>query len=351
VVPRRPPGKARQTGPGLSDLAKFNAIVVGQGVFGLAVAAHLSRAGARVVLVGDPAGQDNASAIAAGMLAPALESALGPDAETFAELAGARDLWPAFAAGLDDIGLEQCGAMWIAPPPQVGQAAERLSKSGAAFEETAGGLFTPEDWRLDPPLALAALRRVTLDLGGRAAPGRVIAADARSVRLEGGQILEADAVVLACGFGGLDLAPELSVLTPIKGQILKFAPGVLATGPILRGPAGYVVPGRSGAAAGATMEAGRSDLTLDPAASQDLRQAALALVPELSASPFAARAGIRAETPDRRALIGRSRTGAWLCAGARRNGWLLAPLAARLIAEGLAGSADAPAHAPGRFSL
>ena len=190
-----------------------------------------------------------------------------------------------------------------------------------------------------------------MDGGGRAVRGPAMEANSRTVRLADGQVLTGDAVVLACGFGGLDLAPELALLRPIKGQILKFAPGALAGGPVLRGPDGYVAPGASGAAAGATMETGRSDRRLDEVTVERLRAMAIDLAPELAGAAFIARAGVRAETPDRRPLIGRSRTGVWLAAGARRNGWLLAPTAAGLIVQGLAGAPDTPAYSPGRFTL
>jgi glycine oxidase len=71
-------------------------LIIGAGVLGLCTAVMLSRRGHEVVVV-DP-GEPNASSVAAGMIAPAMEAAiddLGPQAATL--LRGGRDHWPAFA--------------------------------------------------------------------------------------------------------------------------------------------------------------------------------------------------------------------------------------------------------------
>ena len=71
-------------------------IVIGAGVLGLASAAELSARGLSVIVI--DAGGPNASSVAAGMIAPAMESALDdPPAETVELLKTARALWPAFA--------------------------------------------------------------------------------------------------------------------------------------------------------------------------------------------------------------------------------------------------------------
>lgn len=103
------------------------------------------------------------------------------------------------------------------------------------------------------------------------------------------------------------------------------------------------------------MESGRDDLDIDPSAVATLREAASTVAPALAAGPVEARAGVRAATPDGLPLVGpaAARPGVWLAVGARRNGWLLAPLIARIMADGLAGAAPCGAAArfdPARFS-
>ena len=72
----------------------------------------LARAGANVILLDEAPLGRNASGVAAGMLAPAMESALDPvSAGRFGLLGAARDLWPAFVEDLGPTGLDRCGAL------------------------------------------------------------------------------------------------------------------------------------------------------------------------------------------------------------------------------------------------
>lgn len=334
----------------MSSLPKMKVAVVGAGVFGLSIALALARLGARVQLV-ERGGADNASRVAAGMLAPAFESALDPSGEgQYGLYVQARDLWPDFLDGLGETGFERCGAQMTAPPGVLEPMASRLVTLGARAEFAGATLFTPEDWRIAPVRALAAMRTMFNALGGEQIEGEATGAGPNRLTLSGGQTIDADAIVLACGFGGQTLAPELSVLTPIKGQILRFEAGPLSDGPILRNMHGYVVPGAAGAAAGATMQPGQSDLTIDPQITRRLLGQALDLAPALSGVGYSAFAGIRPATPDGLPLIGKSAGGMWLATGARRNGWLFAPLAARLIAGGLAGDAEDTRLSAARFN-
>ena len=90
-----------------ADLGGFKAAVIGSGVFGLVSALRLALAGVDVVIY-DPAPLgESASGVAAGMLAPAFESALDPlSAGHFPLLRRAREAWPGL---LDQAGLD--GAM------------------------------------------------------------------------------------------------------------------------------------------------------------------------------------------------------------------------------------------------
>src|SRR3978361_884387 len=103
-------------------------VVAGAGALGLSIAVELARNGV-VVTVADPAALGaNASGVAAGMLAPAFESVFDNRPEHFAKLMEARDLWPAFAAGLG-VRIERAGAVAVS----AGQAriAGRAQGAGA----------------------------------------------------------------------------------------------------------------------------------------------------------------------------------------------------------------------------
>jgi glycine oxidase len=250
-------------------------------------------------------------------------------------LLAARDLWPELAAR-SGVVLDRSGAAAVGSDAWLAKVRGRLAGLDvrgadlprAMLEALAPGVapgleavLVREDWRLDPRPSLAALRQA-----GEAAG---VAFRTEAVTERG----DADWLVAATGAGqGLAReAPELARLSPIKGQILRFA-GV-GGGPLsLRGEACYAAGGADGLAVGATMEPGRDDAQVDPVALRPLVEAAGRLFPGLKGASYAASAGVRAATPDGLPLVGRSRTpGVILAAGARRNGWLLAPLVARLV--------------------
>jgi glycine oxidase len=138
------------------------------------------------------------------------------------------------------------------------------------------------------------------------------------------------------------LAPELGVVSPVKGQILHLdaAP---TCGPVVRGAFGYVAPQGRGAVVGATMQAGLSDRETDAKTLAQLQAGAARLFPHLAAVAGLGRAGVRASTPDGLPLIGRSnRPDLLLALGARRNGWLLGPMAAEMIVAELSGRDAGP---------
>jgi glycine oxidase len=330
--------------------------VAGAGALGLSAALALADAGCSVVVC-DP-GEPRASAVAAGMLAPAFEAVLDPVAAPHADLLfAARNLWPALAERAG-VALDRSGALAVGDDTWLDGVAAGLVRLGlrgaelgrATIEALAPrlspglqrALLVREDWRLEPRAALAALRAAC------EAAGVVFRAERVSRRGE------ADALVLATGYAKAlaDVAPELSVLTPIRGQILRFS-GERGGAVSVRTAGAYAVPGADGLAVGATMEAGREDLTPDPAALAPLSAALASLYPHLAQATFGWGVGVRAATPDGLPLAGPSSTpGVILATGARRNGWLLAPLAAQVVAACVTGRDPGPYAArldPQRF--
>jgi glycine oxidase len=172
--------------------------------------------------------------------------------------------------------------------------------------------------------------------------------------LSDGRDLDADILILATGAQGAHLAPELAVLEPIKGHILHFAEQPDGAGPTLRCHGGYLTGGLDGVMVGATMEAGRADRTIDADRVADLRALAVRLRPALAKAVMTPRAGVRAASPDGLPLVGPSQApGVFLASGARRNGFLLAPLVARMSAAYLAQQEPGPYARlldPGRFA-
>ena len=313
--------------------------VAGAGVTGLACAFELSSAGCDVTVLDPSPPMAGASGVAAGMLAPAFEAVLDAEARPhFDVLLAARDMWPSFeqrsglsvdrsgaiAAG-DDAWLEGLSHGFT----QLGLHATEINITAGArlapglSPHLDGALMTREDWRVEATSAIAVLRRAVEAAGGRF---ETRAATERE---------DADILVVATGAARelTPVAPELAVLTPIKGHIVRLIGGG-RSGVTTRGQGAYVTPGADGILVGATMEAGIGDPTPDPSAAGSLLEAGARLFPGTAGRPFELLAGVRAATPDGLPLVGLSaEAGVIIAAGARRNGWLLGPLAARVVTD------------------
>lgn len=199
--------------------------------------------------------------------------------------------------------------------------------------------MTREDWRVDPPAAMAALRAAAVERGVIWRTG---------VARERG---DADILVVATGAGCDPLAPELARLSPIKGHIVRF-PGT-AEGLTVRTEGAYAAPSPGGMAVGATMEPGRADALIDFTQAAPLLAAGVKLFPHLAEGRYQLAAGVRAATADGLPMAGWSaEPGVVLAVGARRNGWLLAPLVAQVVAACVMGKDAGPYAArldPARF--
>ncbi len=318
--------------------------VAGAGAFGSAIALTLAQAGFSVTVF-DPAGPgENASGVAAGMLAPVSEALFDEISAPHLDLLRrGRDLWSDFAAGLD-LAILKDGVRIEGDPAWLATIQARCATLALAVDRDAdGALLIDEDWRLDAREALARLRAGAIALGARFEQVSVTAFQPGRLTLCDGRVLPFEGLVLATGADdrtGL-LAPETRGLTPIKGQILRLEGGPVA-GPVLRGPGVYMAPaGR--AALGATMEFGRDDLDPDPEKVAPLVAAIGALRPDLQTAQAVIETGVRASARDGLPLVGWSvRPGVMLAVGARRNGWLLAPLVARVVAAYLTGKDPGP---------
>lgn len=311
--------------------------VAGAGAFGSALALRLAQAGFKLTVFDPAALGDNASGVAAGMLAPVSEALFDPASRGHLSIMRrARDLWPAFADELG-IALAREGVRFEGSSAWRGQVGERLVALGLPDTDA-----TAEDWRVEARSALASMHAAARAAGARFEAGTVEAFTPGVLTLADGRVEAFDALVLATGPGARDgrLAPETKVLTPIKGQILRISAETEET--VVRGEGVYLAPGED-LAVGATMEAGRDDLSPDASATQGVRAAAWALRPELDLDAAKVEVGVRVTTPDGLPLVGWSRApGVMLAVGARRNGWLFAPLVADMVAAYLNGDNPGP---------
>ena len=144
---------------------------------------------------------------------------------------------------------------------------------------------------------------------------------------------------------------------PRKGQMIYLQPQHPALlQHVVRTPEVYLVPRSSGKIlAGATVEDVGYDRNVSPAVVQQLHRAAAEFVPQLESAPvIASWAGLRPGTPDDLPLLGKTETpGLLMAAGHFRNGILLAPITARIMADLIGNKTpaeDLSAFSPSRFS-
>jgi glycine oxidase len=370
--------------------------IVGGGIVGLAAAWRASERGMTVtVLERDTAG-GGASHVAAGMLAPVAEAEFGEAGGRLLEL-GLRsaEMWPGFAAELqeasgNEVGLRRTGTLVLARDEDearelerqlvfrrsLGLHAERLRPSAAREREPALApavrlaLEAPDDHSVDPRLVLGALRlaceRAGVEIRERAAVRSVELDGARErttgVVLRDGERVPAGQVVMAAGawtgqIEGLPPAARVPV-RPVKGQILRLrdpaGPGLLER--VVRFAGGYLVPRGDGRyVLGATVEERGFELRATAGGVYELLRDAHELVPGVSELELEELSvGLRPGTPDNAPAIGTGALAGLIWAtGHHRNGILLAPLTAELVAAALAGEPPgrlAAACEPERFA-
>lgn len=327
--------------------------VVGGGIIGLSIAWRLVERGADVTVFDD--GVDGAWNVAAGMLAPNGEAAYETAALVRLMRASA-DRWPSFASSLGgEVGYDETGTLslavtaddvasasreWHSPalrPSQLRELEPALSPRVRA------GVRLPDDRQVDPRRVVAALRA---RLGDRIVAKRVSTLDD----------VDASTVVVAAGCGTAALT-GLPV-RPVKGQVLRLRgePGLLrhVLEATVDGRPVYVVPRADGEiVVGATQEE-RADAKVTAGGVYDLLRAAIELVPELAECEVAETlVGHRPGTPDNAPLLGFVRDGVVVAAGHFRNGVLLTPITADLIADLVVSGVADPMlddFAPGRFA-
>ncbi|ATC25334.1 FAD-dependent oxidoreductase [Caulobacter vibrioides] len=308
--------------------------VAGAGALGSAVALRLAQRGFRVTVFDPSPGDANASSVAAGMLAPVSEALFDPASRNHLDIMKrARDLWPDVARALG-LGLERDGVRIEGSDAWRNEVASRLGALGEP-----AGVFIAEDWRIDARAGLLALRGAASEAGAVFRALAVRGFEAGVLELADGGQESFDTLILATGPGLRqgEIAPETRMLSPIKGQILRLAACDDDGAPVVRGEGVYLAPGAV-LAVGATMEHGRDDLTPDLEATLGLRRAAATLRPDLDLESAKVEVGVRVTTPDGLPLVGWSRMpGVMLAVGARRNGWLFAPLVADMVAAYLTG--------------
>lgn len=358
-------------------------LIIGGGVIGLALARELRRvggAGKITILEKNPVSGSEASYAAAGMLAPQAETDGFNDFYYFCR-AGC-DLYPDFADELldetgIDIELDRNGTLYLAFTNSdteeircrfewqrsAGLAVERLSAAEALKAEpfispdVREALYFPNDWQVENRKLLEALQEYA-----RLNRIEIIAnAEVKSLMIENGKIagaqtpdskFRAETVVLTTGAwtslietGGHDSPPLLlPPIVPIRGQMFGCRTAKRLFTKVIYSPRGYIVPRADGRILfGATVENAGFDKTVTASGIDFLREKALEISPSLVNLEMNEKwAGLRPFAADGLPVLG-AVAGAqnlFIAAAHYRNGILLAPLTARIMAKKITENAD-----------
>ncbi len=350
----------------------WDVVIVGGGIIGLSLAIALRKRGATVLVVerGEPGRE--ASHAAGGMLVDcSLET---PAALQPLAVASAR-LYPEFAHELEvesgmKVDLRDQGTIVFPPPEHVherpGFTLSRLLPAPVAELEPALAdsrrpAFYLKERSVDPRALTAAALKTAKNRGVDFSSGDPVTAVNQSEdRATGVTTIKtsfrAKKVVNCAGAWSGQIPPLALPTRPVKGQILCLVmPSRTLLSHVIRSPEAYLIPRSDGRLlVGATVEEAGFDKRTDAATIQRLHRAAMSLVPQLSnAKILEDWAGLRPGTPDALPILGKTATpGYYVATGHFRDGILLAPITAQVMAaviEGRAQEHDLTPFSPARF--
>jgi len=345
-----------------SSSPTWDIIISGAGIIGVSLALELHEQGQRVLVLdsGDPGRE--ASSAAAGMLAaadPETPSALRPLATASAQM------FPGYVQKLEaaahiHVDFRRLGAIALLQEPSAPHEYKSLSPNDlqrlepSLHQQGLSAFFIEED-SVDPQLlmqaALSAAQNLGIEVRGHSAVKDIRARDGKvKVSTDAGQFITRSVVNCQGAWAGAPVRPR-------KGQMLYVQPQANVLQHVLRTPEIYIVPRSTGKIlVGATVEDVGFDKSVQASTIHNLLGAAVKYVPELAAAPITQSwAGLRPGTPDDLPILGPiDIPGAFVASGHFRNGILLAPVTARIMAdliEGHASPFDISSFSPARFSL
>lgn len=325
-------------------------IIAGAGIIGLSCGWRLAQRGHRVTIFDSRDVACEASWAGAGMLAPGgeVEGASPLARMALASLAQ----YPGFVAELQDasdvpIDYQRCGAIELAlteaEAETLDRRAERQSALGIYSEPiswtgSVSARFFPQDQLVAPRDVSHALRVACLRAGvliRRNEPVTQIMPDGSGVTTTSGEYHD-DAVLIAAGAWSSTLRSGLPVTMPVRGHLIAYNIDRMLLGSILRHDGTYLLQRRSGALiAGSSTEYVGFDRRIDERIVSDIHARASRLLPDLAASTPGERwNGFRPGVAGGMPVVGRIEgTAIWTAFGHYRNGILLAPETARMIAS------------------
>ena len=348
-------------------------IIVGGGIIGLSLAIELRKRGASVLVVerGEPGRE--ASHAAGGMLvdclsetAAALQPLATASARMYLEFAHELEVESKIKVDLRDTGtIVFPPAEHTHPIPDFSQSnplPTPLAELEPALAYTKRPAFYLKERSVDPrALTIAAIQTAKnrgVDFSSGDPVTKTNAEHGHAIGVTTIKTSFAASKVINCaGAWAGEIAPQPFPTRPVKGQMLCLVmPSREMIRHVIRSPEVYLIPRSDGRLlVGATVEEAGFDKRTVPDTIQRLHRAAIALVPKLAEAKILEDwAGLRPGTPDALPILGTTETpGYFVATGHFRDGILLAPITAQIMANVVAGCAvsfDLEPFNPRRFA-
>jgi glycine oxidase len=331
--------------------------IAGAGIIGLSLALELNRRGMAVTVLDRSSPLSEASTAAAGMLAAGDPHNPSP-LHSLANLS--LSLYPAFLDRLHVLSgirvpFQTQSTLQALPHGVLGASneltAEDLARLLPLLNTCSQRFILLEEHSLDPrqlaTALLAAIQNTTINLR----PNMPVLSTRpvnNAVEIQTPTGLVRAKQFVDCTGAWASITSRLSNLqvAPKKGQLLAVSlPPSLPLHLVVRTPDIYIVPRTSGpnagrAIIGATIEEAGFDKTVHLSDIAQLRSLAASLLPPLADAPqLQAWAGLRPATPDGLPLLGSlpAQPGHFIATGHYRDGILLAPATAHVMAQLLSG--------------
>jgi glycine oxidase len=349
----------------------WDVIVIGGGIIGLSLSIELRKQGASVLVVERGAPGREASYAAGGMLVDcpfdthaALQALATASLRMYPEFVHELEVESGIKVDLRDQGTILFPSAEHASHPALQEAAlpVPLAEFEPALAATDRPAFYMQERSVDPRALTAAGLQAAKHRGADVSSGeQVTAVNVSNDRVTGvittKTSFHAPKVVNCAGAWSGQIAPHAFPTRPVKGQMLCLAsPSRNLLKHVIRAPEIYLIPRSTGRIlVGTTVEEAGFDKRTDIATIQRLHHAAITMVPELrNARILEDWAGLRPGTPDSLPILGATNTpGYYVATGHFRDGILLAPITAQVIAEVITGigcSYDLTAFSPSRFA-
>ena len=351
-------------------------LIIGGGVIGLSIARELHKKGIKkiTILERGELGKE-ASFAAAGMLAPNAETEKSDEFFHFCN--ESNRLYPNFAEAIFgetgvDIELDKQGTLYLAltenDSAEILKRFKWQKKAGLAVEHLSArettqiepfispdvreSLFFPNDWQVENRRLLYALQKYA-ELNNIEIRENT---EIKNLLIENGKLIGAETdtekffaetTVIATGaWTSLIKTSGFSMpkVMPVRGQMISFQTAKRLFEKVIYSPRGYLVPRRDGRILiGATVEDVGFDKSVTELGVEFLRENALEIVPSLLNLEVSEKwAGLRPFAFDGLPILGSfpQVENLFLATAHYRNGILLAPLTAKIIADKIAANLD-----------